>query len=122
MPNLGAYFEIPVTDMERAIDFYSHVFGCGFSKTVIHGCEMAFFPFDDSSSGITGALAKGETYKPSLDGALIYFSTSNIDATMNKVMAKKGRVLFPKTAVPELGFSAEFQDCEGNRIALFESL
>lgn len=27
-------------------------------------------------------------------------------------------MLYPKTSVGELGFVAEFEDCEGNRIAL----
>ena len=119
MINIGTYFEIPVTNMDRAVDFYSFVFGCEFSKDTIHDCEMAFFPFNEGA-GITGALAKGEVYKPSLEGSLIYLSTEDIEDVMNKVKEKGGCELFPKTEVPELGFSAEFKDCEGNRIALFQ--
>ncbi len=119
MSNIGKYFEIPVTNIDRAIDFYSFVFDCEFSKDIIHDCEMAFFPFKEGE-GITGALAKGEVYKPSIEGSLIYLSTKNIDDVMNKVIDKGGAELFPKTEVPDLGFSAEFKDCEGNRIALFQ--
>lgn len=120
MTNLATYFEIPVNDMDRAIEFYSFVFECEFFKDLIHGCEMAFFPFNEEAPGITGALAKGEIYKPSLDGCLIYLATENIDKVMHKVLEKGGAELFPKTEVPELGYSAEFKDCEGNRIALFQ--
>ena len=81
---------------------------------------MAFFPFNKDTPGITGALAKGEVYKPSTEGSLVYFSTSDIDSILNKVKEKGGQELFPKTKVPELGFSAEFKDCEGNRVALFQ--
>ena len=122
MRNIGTYFEIPVVDMERAIDFYSHVFECSFSKEVIHGCEMAFFPYEKDKNGISGGLVKGEIYKPSLEGSLIYLSTSDIDLTMRKAKEKGASELFPKTSVPAMGFSAEFKDSEGNRIALFQHL
>ena len=122
MNNLGTYFEIPVSNMNRAIKFYSHVFGVEFVKEVIHGCEMAFFPFAQGSEGISGSLAKGEIYKPSLEGSLIYLSTASIDKTMEKAKEVGGEELFPKTSVPNLGFSAEFKDSEGNRIALFQKL
>jgi predicted enzyme related to lactoylglutathione lyase len=119
MSNIGTYFEIPVVDIDRAIDFYSFVFECEFIKDIIHDCEMAFFPFTEGA-GITGALAKGKIYKPSIEGSLIYLSTDDIDSVMKKVFEKGGSELFPKTEVPELGYSAEFKDCEGNRIALFQ--
>ena len=121
MDNVGTYFEIPVTDMDRAIGFYSHVFNVEFVKEEIHGNEMAFFPFTEGK-GISGSLAKGDIYKPSIEGSLVYLSTADIDSTMEKVLEKGGKEMFPKTAVPELGFSAEFMDSEGNRIALFQSL
>ena len=70
MSNIGTYFEIPVTDLNRSIDFYSFVFGHEFLKDVIHNCEMAFFPFEEGA-GITGALGKGEIYKPFITSPLI---------------------------------------------------
>ena len=120
MANIGTYFEIPVNDLDRAIKFYSAVFECEFTKETIHGNEMAFFPFDDQKAGITGGLAKGESYKPSLDGSLVYLSTKDIDGTLKRVLVAGGTTLFPKTLVPGLGYSAEFRDSEGNRVALFQ--
>ena len=120
MQNIGTFFEIPVTDLERAMEFYSYVLECDFSKDVIHGNEMAFFPFDDKGTGITGALAKGEIYKPSVSGILIYLATSNIDHALRRVTEKGGETLFPKTEVPHYGWVAEFKDSEGNRTALFQ--
>ncbi|MDR3559296.1 MAG: VOC family protein [Candidatus Pacebacteria bacterium] len=120
MQNIGAYFEIPVEDLDRALKFYSRIFACDFIKDSIHGNQMAFFPFDDNKSGIAGALAKGEIYKPSISGALIYLSTPNLENTLRKVIEAGGEVLFPKTEVGEHGWVAEFKDCEGNRVALFQ--
>jgi uncharacterized protein len=118
--NPGVYFEIPVLDMERAIRFYTAVFGYSFEREEIHGNSMALFPLDESKDGITGALAKGKIYKPTLSGCLIYLSTPDIAATLALVTANGGRVLFLKSAVGQTGYVAEFRDSEGNRIALFE--
>jgi predicted enzyme related to lactoylglutathione lyase len=119
--NPVVYFEIPVTDMDRAIKFYSAVFHFEFDKEIIDGNEMALFPFTEGSSGISGALAKGEIYKPTKDGIVIYFKTGNIDETLNLALANGGQILYPKTD-NGIGFVAEFEDTEGNRIALFQSL
>ena len=119
--NIGSYFEIPVTNLERAIKFYSSVFGCEFSKENIHGNEMALFPYNGKNSGITEALAKGKIYKPSTSGTLIYLSTEDIEKTLKEVKNQGGEILFPKTAAGKYGYVAEFKDVEGNRIALFES-
>jgi predicted enzyme related to lactoylglutathione lyase len=119
--NPVVYFEIPVNDMDRAINFYKAVFHFEFDKEIIDGNEMALFPFTEGSSGISGALAKGEIYKPTKDGIVIYFKTDSIDETLNLATANGGQILYPKTD-NGIGFVAEFEDTEGNRIALFQSL
>jgi predicted enzyme related to lactoylglutathione lyase len=40
------------------------------------------------------------------------------DATLARAVAAGGSVLYPKTAIGTLGFVAEFEDSEGNCIAL----
>jgi predicted enzyme related to lactoylglutathione lyase len=119
--NPVVYFEIPVNNMDRAINFYKAVFHFEFDKEIIDGNEMASFPFTEGSSGISGALAKGEIYKPTKDGIVIYFKTESIDETINLALANGGQILYPKTD-NGIGFVAEFEDTEGNRIALFQSL
>lgn len=118
MKNPVRYFEIPVNDLERAISFYQDVFGYQFERKVIDGLEMALFPSDEQSEGSTGALVKGDSYIPSKDGARLYFNSENIDETLNKVISNGGSILYPKTAIGELGWVAEFEDSEGNCIAL----
>ena len=118
--NPVVYFEIPVSDIDRAIAFYKAVFQFDFDKERIDNNEMALFPFEDSSSGISGALAKGEIYKPTIDGVLIYFKTDNIDETLKMATQHGGQILYPKSD-NGIGLVAEFQDPEGNRIALYQS-
>ncbi len=118
--NSVMYFEIPVNDMDRAMKFYAAVFNVEFDKEIIDNNEMALFPFADERSGISGALAKGEIYKPTKDGVVIYFRTESIDETLQLATANGGEILYPKTD-NGIGFVAEFEDTEGNRIALFHS-
>ena len=118
--NPVVYFEIPVTDIERAIKFYNAVFHFDFDKENIDNNEMALFPFADENSGIAGALSKGEIYKPTTEGVVIYFKTENIDETLKLAISNGGQILYPKTD-NGIGLVAEFEDTEGNRIALFQT-
>lgn len=118
--NPVVYFEIPVKDIDRAIKFYKTVFNFDFDKETIDNNEMALFPFVEENSGISGALAKGEIYKPTKNGVLIYFKTENIDETLKLATTNGGQVLYPKKD-NGLGLVAEFEDTEGNRIALYQS-
>jgi predicted enzyme related to lactoylglutathione lyase len=118
--NPVVYFEIPVIDIDRATKFYSTVFNFKFDTTIIDNNKMALFPFTEEKSGISGALAKGEIYKPTKDGVLIYFNTVNIDETLRLANANGGQILYPKTD-NGIGLVAEFEDTEGNRIALYQS-
>ena len=118
--NPVVYFEIPVIDIDRATKFYSTVFNLKFDTTIIDNNKMALFPFTEEKSGISGALAKGEIYKPTKDGVLIYFNTANIDETLRLANVNGGQILYPKTD-NGIGHVAEFEDTEGNRIALYQS-
>lgn len=121
-PNPVVYFEIPVTDIDRAMKFYTSVFNFTFEKQVIDHNEMALFPFSEERAGVSGALAKGEIYKPTKDGVVIYFKTESIDKTLKLATENGGQILYPKTSNGNFGFVAEFEDSEGNRIALFQSV
>lgn len=116
--NPAVYFEIPVTNMERAKKFYTAVIKVDFTEEIIDNNQMALFPFAEKEAGITGALAKGETYKPSKTGALIYFHTTDIESTLKTAVQNGGKILYPKTSTGQYGYVAEFEDTEGNRIAL----
>jgi predicted enzyme related to lactoylglutathione lyase len=118
MTNLVSYFEIPVRDMNRAISFYSKTFGVKFERMDIDGNEMALFPYQTGGEGVTGALAKGDSYKPSLKGTRVYFSTHDIDSTLRNAISSGGKMIYPKTDTGDYGFVAEFEDSEGNCIAL----
>jgi uncharacterized protein len=116
-PNLVAYVEIPVTDMDRAVAFYTEVFGLDLERQTIDGYDMALFPAHEGQ-GAPAALAKGDVYRPSKDGAIIYLRVADIRATVARAQAAGGSVLYPVKDVGEFGLVGEIGDSEGNRIAL----
>ena len=118
MENPVGYFEIPVNDLERAVEFYEIVFGYQFTRTEIDGLEMALFPSNEKGEGVTGALVKGDSYVPSKEGSRLYFNSKDIERTLEKVLSQNGKILYPKTSIGELGWVAELEDSEGNCIAL----
>lgn len=121
--NPVVYFEIPVNDIQRAVSFYSNVFEITFEMDEIDGNQMALFPFQEGVTGITGALAKGDIYKPTLSGTLIYFKCCDIDKTLSLATASGADILYPKTISNDGTYAvAEIKDCEGNRIALHQSI
>lgn len=123
--NPVGWFEIPVTNMDRAIKFYTEVTGTKFERMPLGGgpLEMAVFQHDDAKGAGGGLVKHPDFYKPSADGVLIYFTAPDLDATIARVEPAGGKVLMPKKQIsPEHGFMAVVMDTEGNRIALHSKI
>jgi len=114
------WFEIPVLDMDRAITFYNEVFQIKISKQDFGVTEMGWFPFDGNAKGAPGTLIKSDgNYKPSTDGALVYFSSIDVNNELGRIEKAGGKILQAKTQISEdHGYMALFLDIEGNRVAL----
>jgi predicted enzyme related to lactoylglutathione lyase len=118
--NPVVYFEIPVLDLARASNFYSKVFETTLTQDVVDDYQMAFFESSGELFGAPGALVVGDVYIPSHQGCFVYFGVESIDETVARALECGGSVLYPKKSNGDLGFVAEIQDTEGNRIALHE--
>jgi uncharacterized protein len=116
--NPVSYFEIPVTDIDRAMAFYTTVFGVDFVRETVDGYDMALFPYAENGTGASGALAKGDVYVPSKNGPILYFKVDDIDGVLQRATQSGGGVLYAKKEVAPGLFVGEIQDSEGNRIAL----
>lgn len=119
--NVIGWFEIPVSDMDRAVKFYRTVFNYELERMPMGPLDMALFPMADKP-GASGALVKhDEFYKPSHEGTLVYFTSMSGDLNneLGKIEGAGGKVLQEKTMITEeYGFMALFEDTEGNRVAL----
>jgi len=120
--NVVGWIEIPVTDMDRAINFYENVLDISLSRNQMGPLDMAWFPYVDNSIGSGGSLVcHPEFYKPSSDGTLVYFTSpsGNIDTELARVESNGGKVLMPRKLIAEgFGYMGLFIDSEGNRVAL----
>jgi len=117
VPTVGS-FEIPVSDLDRAAEFYGRLVGLDLERAVIDGNETALFPDVAEGRGITGALATGDSDVPSRDGTRVSSAVDDIDAVLGRARDLAGRVPYPKTAIGDLGHVAGFEGSEGTRIAL----
>ncbi len=118
MANPVNWFEIPVSDLDRARTFYQTVFGFEMPLQEMGPLKMAWFPMEQNAQYATGSLVKAEMYVPSMEGSMVYFSVDDIEATLGRIAENGGTVLNPKTPIGDFGFVAHFRDSEGNRVAL----
>jgi len=118
--NMIGWFEIPVTDMDRAKKFYESVLKISITVHDLGGLVMGWFPSFPEKKGAAGSLVKHTMYSPSdTQGVLIYFSCENITNELGRVKAAGGEILQPRKEIGDgHGFMALIKDSEGNRIAL----
>ena len=111
-------FEIPATDISRAVNFYQAILGVNIEKMEMPGMEMGIFPYEEQM--VHGVIMKGEDFKPSADGVTIYLNAGdNLQTILDKVEINGGKIIVPKTAhADESGFFALFLDTEGNKLGL----
>ena len=112
------WFEIPVNDIARATRFYEGVFALKLDPMEMGPAQMAMFPMNPEGTNAGGALVKTEGYVPSHAGTVVYFAVDDIEGTLTKIGANGGTTLVPKMSIGPYGFIAQFQDSEGNRVAL----
>jgi len=114
------WFDIPVTDMNRAMNFYGSILDVELQLMEFpNGLKIASFPVEEG--GISGALAyHPEHYIPSKIGSLIYLNANpDLQLVLDKVEPNGGKVLMPKSLISEhWGNMALIEDTEGNRVAL----
>lgn len=114
------WFEIAVSDIDRAQKFYEVVFDISMERSDMEQMQMAFFPFDPTSGKATGAIVQSTMHLPSQEGVIIYLNANpNLEIALAKIEGAGGKVLIPKTQITEEhGYMAFFTDTEGNKLAL----
>jgi predicted enzyme related to lactoylglutathione lyase len=113
------WFEIPVSNMDRALKFYNTIFEAEMTAVeAMSGFSMAMFPHE-AGTGTGGAIVHGSGYAPSKEGTIVYLNGGeDLSLVLEKVADAGGEVLMPKTDIGENGFVAYFIDSEGNKVGL----
>ena len=110
------HFEIPADDMQRAISFYSDVFG---------------WKIDTWSDSYRPVVTNGREHDPGINGALLERNRSvrsvcntvdvpSVDDFVEKIENAGGRCVEPKRHVEDVGYLAYCQDTEGNLFGIME--
>ena len=114
------WFEISVSDIDRAKKFYEAIFSLELYPSDMMGMKMAMFPTDAMSGKVGGTLAESQYHKPSADGAKIYLNANpDLDVVLGKVETAGGKIHMPKMKISdEIGYMGFFVDTEGNVLGL----
>ena len=118
MKNAISWFQIPVSDFERAVKFYNTIFATELTLTEGLGSKVAVFPYDGSPDAVGGALYKGPDFEPSDKGTLVLLNAGENHASILGRVEKAGGKISLPTIDSEFGFIAHFIDTEGNKVAL----
>tara|TARA_R110000765_G_scaffold296380_1_gene391544 strand:- start:602 stop:970 length:369 start_codon:yes stop_codon:yes gene_type:complete len=118
MKSFISIFEIPATDISRAVDFYQAILDINIEKMEFPEMQMGIFPYEGQM--ITGVIMKAEGYKPSAEGVTIYLNGGdNLQIILDKIEDNDGKIIVPKSPhADESGYYAIFLDSEGNKIGL----
>lgn len=124
--NVICWFEIYVSDMDRAKKFYSTVLGTNFIDAHAQGespqdMKMAFFSSMENQ-GVSGALIEMQGTKEG-DGTcvntMVYFPCNDCSIEESRVASAGGHVNRSKFSIGEYGFCSICVDSEGNPFGLF---
>ena len=123
--NRVVHFEIQVDSPERAIKFYSDVFGWRFERWGEQKYWMLMTADKDSKElGINGGLLPRPTKMPPKEcGANSFVCTvlvQNFDETARKIHGAGGSVSMPKFALPKMAWQGYYLDTEGNTFGIHQ--
>jgi uncharacterized protein len=119
MASTVVWFDIPVSDMSRAIKFYEALTGQTLKRLPVGpGKETALFAPGEKGE-VSGCLFSAPEDQPSVYGSRVYLNASpSLDVWLARVEPAGGKIAVPKTPVPGRGFFAYIIDSEGNRVGL----
>jgi len=109
--------EIPVSDLERAVDAHECIFGGGAERVVVDVYNMARVPTRGDGQGAGVTLAHGDVYIPSRTGSIFCSNVANIDAMMSRAAEPGAGTPHAKKEVAPGAWVARFEGSEGNRVA-----
>lgn len=118
MNNLAAIFEIPATDLTRAVGFYSAILDVSIEVMEMEDIKLGLFPYDEQST--VGVIMQGEGCVPSSSGVTLYLNAGDdLQLVLSCIEPNGGKVVLDKMPhADESGFFALFLDSEGNRLGL----
>ena len=110
------HIEISAQNLEAAVHFYAELFGWKIDPMP----EMYYATFEAEGGPGGGFNPVSERIPAGL--VLIYVATDDVEASLAKAVALGGKVIVPKTEIPNIGWFGVFTDPTGNSIGLFTGM
>jgi predicted enzyme related to lactoylglutathione lyase len=117
------HFEVHADDPERAIGFYSSVFGWTFTK---YGGRVDYWLITTGPDGeprINGGMVRR---MGTIDGQAVIayvctLAVDDLDASLAAALAAGATVAHPKMPIPNVGWLAYCKDTEGNIFGMIQN-
>ena len=119
------HFEIQAADPQRAVEFYTGVFGWGTEDWSEYVGATYIGLSTGTGPGIDGAILgrpggeNAEVGGPVM-GAVITMGVADFDAVAETILAAGGTVALPKYALPGMAWQGYFHDTENNVFGLHQ--
>jgi len=114
MPNPLFHWELMVSDVPKAIDFYSKVFDWEFDEK-----SFPAYPLIKTGDTPGGAVMAKPSHSPA-PALNIYFHVQDIESTLTRALVQGATVIAPRTPILGIGFWAMFADPDGIVIGLIQ--
>ena len=116
------HFEIPANNVEKLSEFYKKLFGWTFEKMSM-GAAGDYWVIQTKAEiegpGANGGMLKKmyPDHKP-----VNYVLVESVDEFSKKIQSLGGKIIVPKTPIPNMGAFAVGLDPEGNPVGIFEAI
>lgn len=116
--NPVSWFDITVSNLERAKKFYEAVFQIQFFDLPSEWGKQSLFPSDFQGQNISGGLVEKENRTENGNNTIVYFISEDCITEELRVEKAGGIILKTKMPIWEFWFISLLQDTEGNTIWL----
>jgi predicted enzyme related to lactoylglutathione lyase len=110
------HVESPAQDPASISQFYAGLFG--WQLFPLPGMGYIRFQTGDGTTG--GLVEIGGPLQHRAGELLVYVGSDDIDGDLRRAELLGGKILVPKTPIPNTGWFGLFQDPAGNRLGLFQ--
>lgn len=123
MPRV-VHFEIHAADPDRAVKFYTTLFGWKITKWDGPADYWLISTGPADQRGIDGGLLRRHGPEPAemqcVNSFVCTVDVPNVDAFVEKALAAGGTMALPKMPIPGVGWLAYVKDTEGNILGMMQ--
>lgn len=106
------WFEIPVSDVSKALPLYAAMLDTKLAPTAFGGDPMVML-------GSDGCLVASKTNRPMRGGTMVYLNAHDgVRACLRRAVEAGAKVVLPETSIAPHGTIAQIEDLDGNLVGL----